>query len=168
MEEVKAPEDFSALLLALSVRFVQFAPDQVDGEIEEGLRHVCEFLGLQRSSVWQGTREAPDRWRLTHLYQHPDYVAVVIEPDGEIVPRGGWTVLQPEVPPYRAMMEAQEYFPWVSSKIHRHEIVVLDSLDDLPPEAESTGRASHSSEAALVSCCPWRRGIRSSASCRSP
>ncbi len=136
MEETGNSGEFSALLLELSVRFVHLAPGQVDGAIEEGLRHVCEFLELQRSSVWQGTREAPERWRLTHLYQHPDYAAVTIEPDGEIVPRGGWTVLQPEAPPYRAMMEAQEYFPWVSSKIGRHEIVVLNSLGDLPPEAE--------------------------------
>ena len=150
---------FSALLLELSVRFVQLAPDQVDGEIEDGLRCVCEFLGLQRASVWQGTREAPDRWRLTHLYQHPDYVAVVVKPDGEIEPRGGWTVLQPEVSPYHAMMEAQEYFPWVSSKVRRrrdrgHRFTRRPATRS----GSSTRRPSGSSEAAPVLVLPLAAG----------
>lgn len=76
-------------------------------------------------------------WRLTQLYQHPDHAILLLKPDGVIAPRGGgWTVLQPEVTPRRMVVEAQELFPWVSEKLRCHEIVVLDSLDDLPPDAE--------------------------------
>ncbi len=134
-EEASAPVQFNELLLKLSMRFVHLASDQVDSEIEDALRRVCELLGVHRSSVWQGSREAPDDWRLTHVYQHPDHAAVVVTSDGEIVPRGGWTLLQPAVPPRRMVMAAQEYFPWVSAKLRRHETVVINSLDDLPPAA---------------------------------
>jgi PAS domain S-box-containing protein len=135
MEGASAPTQFSALLLALSIRFVHLPPDRVDGEIEDALRRVCEFLGIQRSSLWQGSRETADNWLLTHVYQHPNHAAVLVTPDGEIIPRGGWTLVQPAVPPRRMEMAAQEYFPWVSEKLRRHEIVVLNSLDDLPPAA---------------------------------
>jgi formate hydrogenlyase transcriptional activator len=134
-EHASAPGQFSQLLLELSVRFVHLPPDQVDGEIEDALRRVCELLGIQRSSLWQGSHEAPDKWRLTHVYQHPDHAGVLVQADGEIVPRGGWTLFQPAVPPRRMVMAAQEYFPWVSRKLRRNEIVVLNSLDDLPPAA---------------------------------
>ena len=134
-EEASAPVQFNELLLKLSMRFVHLASDQVDSEMEDALRRVCELLGVHRSSVWQGSREAPDDWRLTHVYQHPDHAAVVVTPDGEIVPRGGWTLLQPAAPPRRTVMAAQEYFPWVSAKLRRHETVVINSLDDLPPAA---------------------------------
>ncbi len=133
--ETSAPEQFSTFLLELSVRFVNLAPSQIDSEIEDGLRRVCRFLGVHRSSLWQGSSEAPERWRLTHVYQDPDNAGVVVKPDGEIVPHDGWTGVPPEVPPRRMVTEAQDYFPWVSGQLRNHRIVVLNSLGDLPREA---------------------------------
>jgi formate hydrogenlyase transcriptional activator len=152
MEEIGNLREFSIFLLEISVRFIQLAPEQVDSEIHDGLSRVCEFLGLQRSSVWQGSRQTPDTWRLTHLYQHPDYAAVILKPDGEIVPRGGWTLFRPEVPPSRTLMDAREYFPWISDRCLDRRIVVLNSLDDLPPEAEIDRRslAQFGSQSCLV------------------
>jgi len=135
------PRLFGSLLLELSVRFVHLPADQVDSEIEGGLRHVCDFLGIDRSSLWQGSHENPGRWRLTHLYQHPDHVTLLHTPDGEIVPKGGWTVQQPKSTPYRGEVELQEFFPWVTGKTSRDETVVINSLDELPGEAAQDRRS---------------------------
>lgn len=159
MEEgASVTEQFRALLLALSIRFVHLPPDQVDGEIEDALRCVCEFLGVHRSSLWQGSRAVRDSWRLTHLYQHPDHTAVLVTPDGEIVPRGGWTLLRPAVPPRQTVMAAQEYFPWVSEKLRRHEIVVLNSLDELPPAAATDRKSFTQLESRSILVFPLAAG----------
>jgi transcriptional regulator with GAF, ATPase, and Fis domain len=102
---------------------------------------VCDFLGIDRSSLWQGSHENPGSWRLTHLYQHPDHVTLLHSPDGEIVPKGGWTVQQPKSTPYRGEVELQEFFPWVTGKTSRDETVVINSLDELPGEAAQDRRS---------------------------
>ena len=130
-----APGQFSQLLLELSVRFVHLRTDQVDGEIEEALRRVCEFLGVQSASLWQGSLQTTDKWRLTHMYQHPAYTTLLQKPDGEISPRGGWTFLQPEVSPYHGVVELSEYFPWVTQQLAGDEPLVINSIDELPAEA---------------------------------
>lgn len=130
-----APGQFSQLLLELSVRFVHLRTDQVDGEIEEALRRVCEFLGVQSASLWQGSLQTTEKWRLTHMYQHPAYTTLLQKPDGEISPRGGWTFLQPEVSPYHGVVELSEYFPWVTQQLAGDQPLVINSIDELPAEA---------------------------------
>jgi transcriptional regulator with GAF, ATPase, and Fis domain len=130
-----ARSSFDSLLLNLSVRFVHLAPDQVAAEIEGGLRHVCTFLGVDRSTLWYGSHESPARWRLTHLYQHPDHATIQRRPDGELVPADGWTKGKPPTTPYHEVVELHEFFPWVAQVLSRDEILVLNSLDELPPEA---------------------------------
>jgi formate hydrogenlyase transcriptional activator len=126
---------FDSLLLGLSVAFVHLPADRVDGEIEGALGRACDSLGVDRAALWHRSHEATDTWRLTHLYQHPDYVTIDQKADGELVPRGGWTVQQPKAPPHRSAVELREFFPWVAKKTLRDEIVVINSLDDLPGEA---------------------------------
>jgi PAS domain S-box-containing protein len=129
------PRRFEALLLELSVRFIHLTAGQIDSAIEDGLRGACEFLGLDRSAIWHGSHDAPDRWLLTHLYQHPDRVTIHRKQDGELVPSGGWTLVQPDPPPRHRRVELREFFPWVADRALREEIVVVDALDDLPAEA---------------------------------
>ena len=127
------PGLFGALLLELSVRFVHLPPEQVDGEIESALCSVCEFLGIHRSGVYQGMPEITGKWQLTHIYQHPDHATIVRNPDGSITPRGGWRRLPPDVPPHM-VVDAHAMFPWVSARIGSDEIVVINSLDEIPDE----------------------------------
>jgi transcriptional regulator with GAF, ATPase, and Fis domain len=132
---------FDALLLELSVGFVHRAADQVDGEIEGALSRVCDFLGVDRAALWHGSHEAPDKWRLTYLYQHPDHVTIHRKPNGELVPQGGWTLQHAERPPRHGAVELTVFFPWVARMMIRDEILVVNSLDDLPGEAEHDRRS---------------------------
>jgi len=41
------------LLAEISSRFVNLPADQIDAEIEDAQRRICEFLNLDRSRLWQ-------------------------------------------------------------------------------------------------------------------
>ena len=45
--------DFETLIADLSSRFVNLAPDELDHEIEDALRRVCEPLGIDLALLWQ-------------------------------------------------------------------------------------------------------------------
>ena len=103
---------FETLLAEISARFVNLPSDRIESEIEDTQRLICEFLEIDRSTVWQISQEEPDKLLLTHL-QHP---------------------LESHSPP--ASMNAREFFPWVSEKVLSGEIVSFSRLTDLPAEAE--------------------------------
>ena len=44
---------FETLLAELSARFVNLPADQIDGEIEDAQRRICEFLNFDRSFLGQ-------------------------------------------------------------------------------------------------------------------
>ncbi len=44
---------FETLLAETSSRFVNLPADQIDGEIEDAQRRICEFLTLDRSALGQ-------------------------------------------------------------------------------------------------------------------
>ena len=50
---------FETLLTDISARFVNLPADQIDGEIEDAQRRICEFLNLDRSSL--GLRSVQER-----------------------------------------------------------------------------------------------------------
>ena len=50
---------FEALIADLSSRFVNLAPDELDREIEDALRQVCEPLGIDLAVLWQWSHHAP-------------------------------------------------------------------------------------------------------------
>ena len=60
------PRLFEELLPGPSLRLIPIPWDQIDGGIGNGLRAVCEFLGIQRATLRQGPRESLDKRRLTH------------------------------------------------------------------------------------------------------
>lgn len=101
---------FETLIAELSSRFVNLPSHMVDSEIEESLRRVCDFLGIELSALWQMSQEAPADMIQTHLYR----------------PLGG-----PDVPD---PMKASVYFPWVLSEMLAGRIVAISSMDEVPPE----------------------------------
>jgi hypothetical protein len=101
---------FEDLVIELSSRFVHLPPVEVDREIEDGLRRVCERLGIDLAVLWQWSRHTPEVIAPTHAYP----------PVTEVLP--------PE--PLR-----QEQFPWIRQSILAGRVVALSSLGDLPPEA---------------------------------
>ena len=102
---------FETLLAELSARFINVPPEQVDREIEDAQRRVCENLDLDLSALWQCVVGTPGVYRLTHLYR----------------PLGG--------PPKPEQMDAHEYFPWCRQQLLAGNVVAVSSMDKLPPEA---------------------------------
>jgi len=58
--------EFETLISDLSSRFVNLMPSEVDHEIEDALRRVCELLRIDLAVLWQWSRTAPGHgWRNT-------------------------------------------------------------------------------------------------------
>ncbi|HUJ16529.1 MAG TPA: sigma 54-interacting transcriptional regulator [Nitrospirota bacterium] len=102
---------FETMLTEISTGFINIPADQLDRAILDSQRRVCECLDLDRSTLWQISKEDRDHVLLTHIYQPP---------------------ASPQ-PPDR--MQAKDYFPWSQQKMLAGEIVVISRLSDFPPEA---------------------------------
>jgi formate hydrogenlyase transcriptional activator len=103
--------EFESLLAEISGRFINLPADQVDDEIREAQRRICEPLHVDRSTMWRVPKEDEGTMRLVHI--HP-------------VPEG------PSLPD---RMDAREIFPWSIRKLLSGEVVAISKMTDLPPEA---------------------------------
>jgi formate hydrogenlyase transcriptional activator len=116
---------FETLLTETSSRFVNVPADQVDGEIEGAQRRICEFLNLDRSTLWQVSGKEPLSLLMTHIYQS-----------------------QGAPPAFGQLIE--ELFPETRQKDLSGETVIFTKTSDLPPEAardrESSGRMGTKSD----------------------
>ena len=101
---------FEALLAEISACFVNLPTDQIDGEIEDAQRRICECLGVDLSALWQWSDEKPRFMTVTHLHSPPEGPS---RPDG---------------------IDGKEAFPWVLQKLLRGETLTY-STEDMPPEA---------------------------------
>jgi PAS domain S-box-containing protein len=102
---------FESLISDLSARFVNLPPDQIDGEIEGAQCHICEFLDLDRSALFQLSEKEPGVLLLTHLHQAK------------------------ESPPVPKRLNATDLFPWAVPKLLSGGTVVIAKMSDLPSEA---------------------------------
>jgi PAS domain S-box-containing protein len=102
--------EFETLISDLSSSFINLPPGDVDGEIEDALRRVCELLGIDLAVLWQWSTVTPDLIAPTHA--HPALEA-----------------LQPPEP------LQQEQFPWLRRQILAGRAVALSSLEEFPAEA---------------------------------
>ena len=103
---------FEALLTDLSLTFVNLPSDEVDREIEDAQRRICECLGLDLSGLWQWSGKTRSDLVLTHIFHPPDMPA----------------------PP--ELMSARQYFPWAREEVLAGRTVTISSLTDLPAEAD--------------------------------
>ena len=55
--------EFETLIADLSSRFINLPPGEVDREIEDALRRVCELLGIDLAVLWQWSTRDPGRHR---------------------------------------------------------------------------------------------------------
>ena len=102
---------FESVLSDLSSRFVNLEPADVDREIENAQRMVCECLDLDLAALWQLSPDESGVLRMTHIHR----------------PFGG-----PEIP---RDFDAREFFPWGLGEILTGRMIRVASLKDLPPEA---------------------------------
>ena len=102
---------FEALLAEISMHFVNLPADQIDSEVEDAQRRICELLDLDRCTLWQVSEGEPGTLLLTHFHQPPGSLP----------------------PPER--MNARDFFPWAAQKVLNGETVTFSKITDLPPEA---------------------------------
>ena len=106
----KQGEAEATLLADISSKFVNLPPGEVDREIEDALRRICESLDLDLATLWQWSDEAPDVLRFTHAYRAQ------------------------EIPP-TAEPSGQQQFPWVIGQLRAGRTVAIPSVERLPAEA---------------------------------
>ena len=105
---------FETLLAETSCRFINLDPDRIDGEIHKILKQIGNLLSVDRCFVFH-IDSSGRRHRVTHL----------------------WTRRERPNDPVVVGTVVQEGFPWVGEKmLHRQEILV-NRLDELPPDADS-------------------------------
>jgi formate hydrogenlyase transcriptional activator len=100
---------FERLLSGISSRFVNLAPGDVDREIGDALRRVCEALDIDFAALWQWSDASQDVVVPTHI--HPLQLDRLPEP------------------------MRQEDYPWYHRQMLAGRVVVAPSLDSLPAEA---------------------------------
>jgi PAS domain S-box-containing protein len=99
---------FEGLISDLMARFVRTPNTQSDLEIEDAIRRVCLFLGLDQGLIVQWPRE------------------------GAPMPTHSWTAEGGLPPP---VLPGTEVMPWVHSQSVLGNIVMFSRVEDLPAEA---------------------------------
>ncbi|MDD5286121.1 MAG: sigma 54-interacting transcriptional regulator [Desulfuromonadaceae bacterium] len=95
---------FEALLSDLSATFINVHVSEVDGKIEQGLRRIVEFLGIDRSTVWKVSPEG--KMLCTHSFARAG-----IKPPPDVISN--------MVPVWETM-------------VHHGEIFEIADVDELP------------------------------------
>ncbi len=100
----------ATLIADISSKFVNLPAGEVDREIMDAERRICEFLDLDISAIWQWSDGSPGFFMLTHYYSAQDG-------------------------PQPSIRLHQEDFPWFRQLMLEGRIVPIASLDDMPAEA---------------------------------
>ena len=116
-DDARLPEDglerrleFERLISDLSSRFIALTPGELDREIEDALRRVCELLGLDVAVLWV--------WSVTSA--------------GVLTPTHAWAGPEGRV---SAEPLRQDLFPWVVREMLAGRTVVVPSVEQMPAEA---------------------------------
>ena len=102
--------EFETLILDLSSRFIHLPPGEVDGEIENALRLVCEPLDIDLAVLWQWSGAAPGVIMATHVYCAQERLQTI--------------------GPMR-----QEHYPWYIEQMQAGRVIGFSSPAELPAEA---------------------------------
>ncbi|HIJ41731.1 MAG TPA: PAS domain-containing protein [Deltaproteobacteria bacterium] len=102
---------FETLLAEISADFVNMPAEQIDSAIQDTQARICEFLDLDRSTLWQVPEKDSDTLLLTHIHQPPESRTPV------------------------ERMNIRNFFPWTAQKVLGGEVVSISKISDLPPEA---------------------------------
>jgi PAS domain S-box-containing protein len=103
-------EQEATLIADISSKFVNLPAEEVDREIIDAQRRICQFLELDSSVVWQVPEEATGHFNATHVYPLQDGPAAL--------------------PPFR-----EEDFPWVRSEMIAGRTVMFAKMTEMPTHA---------------------------------
>jgi len=124
---------FEELLADLSSKFVNLPPAEVDQEIEDALRRVCELVGIDFSVLWQWSANDPGVIRPTHFCPAQNG-------------------LQPPEPLH------QEQYPWSVQQMLAGRMFSISSLEELSTEAAVDRESAHLSGIKSNLCLPLAVG----------
>jgi PAS domain S-box-containing protein len=110
-EQLKERLKFETLLADISSRFVNVPAQDVDSEIMDAERRICELLDLDVAAFWQWSGEGQGFFALTQYYSA----------------REGQQLTE--------QSNSLELFPWFQQQMRAGHIVAISSLEELPAEA---------------------------------
>lgn len=109
---------FEMLIADLSTKFINLPVCEIDHEIMEAGRMICESLDLDIVALWQFSKGTPDYYTVTHYY----------------------SVQEGPQPP--GCMKVED-FPWYLQQMLDGRIVIVPSLKALPAEAAHDRETCH-------------------------
>jgi PAS domain S-box-containing protein len=124
---------FETLISDVSSRFINLPAGEVDREIEDALRRVCEPLGIDLAVLWQWSLVSPAVVSPTHVYCARD-----------------------ELRPSEPMR--QEQVPWSQEQMLMGRTIAISSLGDMPAEAAVDRETYRLYGIKSVSCLPLSLG----------
>jgi PAS domain S-box-containing protein len=125
--------EFETLISDLSSRFITLPPGEMDREIEDALRRVCELLGIDLAVLWQWSSAVPAIIAPTHVYPAQEG-------------------------PNRSEPFRQEQYPWTVGQLQAGRVVALSTLRELPAEAAIDRESARSSGIKSSLCLPLSVG----------
>ena len=124
--------EFETLLAELSAQFVAVSASEVDREIEQGIKQLVEFLGVDRGRLWQFSENQAE-FVSTHFWAAPGIEPLPLTPVGE-------------------------HFPWIRNQLLNGKSVVFSQPDELPPEAHLDRQSLLASGITSLLCIPLTVG----------
>jgi PAS domain S-box-containing protein len=106
--------EIEALITSLSTRFINLAPEELDAGLNDALRKIGEFCGVDRSYIHRLSKDGK-MTGITH-----EWCREGIEPSLE----------------FGKQLDIIENYPWALKFLPNPEALHIPSVDDLPPEAE--------------------------------
>ena len=125
--------EFETLIADLSSKFINLPPGEVDHEIEDALRRVCELIGIDFAVLWQWSVDAPDVIAPTHFFPAQE--------------------AQPAPEPLH-----QDQYPWYAEQMKAGRVIAVASLDELPVKAAVDREHGHLSGIKSNLCLPLSVG----------
>ncbi|MCE9645725.1 MAG: PAS domain S-box protein [Chloroflexi bacterium] len=110
-DELAARLTFEKLLTDIQASFLVAIGDDFDRAVINAQRQLCEFLGTDRSALWQGSIDRPQTLRLTHL------------------------CTLDEIPPVPEGVTANAEFPWITRQLLDGKVVAIPDVNVMPVEA---------------------------------
>lgn len=110
-ETFQRQTEFMSLLADLAARFAGVPAEEIESEIGDWQRRVCDFLDLDCSTLWLASEEDPGTMILQYIYQAT----------------GGPQVL--------GKLDTPGPFPWSLQKLLDGETLVIKGTPDLAPES---------------------------------
>jgi PAS domain S-box-containing protein len=101
---------FETLIADLGTRFINLPAQDLDRELADVLRRICDWFGIDFAALWQWSSASPGVILATHYYYAEE---------GRQAPES----------------LDQEQFPWYREQMLAGKTVAIASLDELPAEA---------------------------------